>query len=179
MRSIYHGGIAALTLLRAMADESNAGSGGGALTIEAAVASLDDDNPDHWTQAGLPKVEVIQQLTGQTEGVNRETIDAFGRSRKVDGADDQQQASAGEQNEPGDLLGSTVKVCWPGEQTFDGEQEAVGLVVKVAEDGTLNVKALAPNGGADQTITGLVSAEDHDQIGDDDPAKNLPWWDYL
>lgn len=42
--------------------------------IVAAIAELDNGNDEHWTQAGLPQVNAVAELTGKT--VTRAAIDA-------------------------------------------------------------------------------------------------------
>ncbi len=43
-----------------------AGDAATAEEITAAIAELDGKNDDHWTAAGLPKVEIVADLTGKT-----------------------------------------------------------------------------------------------------------------
>lgn len=53
---------------KALSDATNDGKGDDGpfepLTLAAAVASLDDANDDHWTQAGLPDISTLKTLTG-------------------------------------------------------------------------------------------------------------------
>lgn len=49
-------------------------------TIADAVAKLDDKNADHWTQAGLPAVTVVNELAGLTD-VTREEISGLATPR--------------------------------------------------------------------------------------------------
>lgn len=61
---------------------------------------------------------------------------------------------------------------------FDGETEVVGIVVKVAEDGSANVKAFAPNGGADMPFTGVRSTVEVDAMpdgADKNAARTATW----
>lgn len=43
-------------------------------TIKEAISSLDHDNDDHWTSTGLPKLDVVQDLAGET--VTRQQAEA-------------------------------------------------------------------------------------------------------
>lgn len=63
---------------------------------------------------------------------------------------------------------------------FDGDEEAVGIVVKVNGDGTLNVKGFAPNGGADHTFTGVRNKAEVDAMPDgaDKNAAITATWDW-
>jgi hypothetical protein len=44
-------------------------------TLRAAVMKLDPDNVDHWTQAGLPKLSVIDEVLGRA-GATRKDVEA-------------------------------------------------------------------------------------------------------
>lgn len=46
---------------------------------------------------------------------------------------------------------------------FDGEEMASAIVVKVNDDGSVNLKVLAPNGGADIFITGVRHRSEFDE----------------
>lgn len=74
--------------------------------------------------------------------------------------------------------GRQVTVFFPKDQPFDGELEATATVTKVLEDGSVNVRVLAPNGGPDLFITGVKTTAERDALGDDDAAKNLAAWDW-
>lgn len=58
--------------------------------IRAALAQLDPTNNDHWTQAGLPNLKVVQELTGLSElsrdGLNQMS-DGFVRPQPKTGDD--------------------------------------------------------------------------------------------
>jgi hypothetical protein len=43
---------------------------------------------------------------------------------------------------------------------FDGETEVVGIVVKVNDDGSINARLFAPNGGTDGFVTGARHADE-------------------
>jgi hypothetical protein len=61
---------------------------------------------------------------------------------------------------------------------LDGETEWGGIVTKVNDDGTVNVKGLAPNGGADTFFTGVHSKADVDAMpdgADKNAAKSCVW----
>lgn len=48
---------------------------GGKLTLEKAIASLDDKNEAHWTDAGKPDLDTLKSLTG--DDVRRADVDAL------------------------------------------------------------------------------------------------------
>lgn len=89
---------------------------------------------------------------------------------------------AGPSNEPamppGDqvTVGRPVLLHFTEGQKFDGERLASGVIVKVCDDGTINVKAFGGNGGADATFTGVMHKSEVDAKADDDAAKHLPSW---
>lgn len=45
------------------------------MTLAEAVAALDDANPDHWTQAGLPAIAAVEAIYG--DNVARADLDAL------------------------------------------------------------------------------------------------------
>jgi hypothetical protein len=45
---------------------------------------------------------------------------------------------------------------------FDGEMMAAAIVVKVNDDGTVNLRVFAPNGGADISVTGVHHHSEYD-----------------
>ena len=67
-------------------------------------------------------------------------------------------------------------VTFPEDQRFDGETQAVAKVVKVLDDGSINVRAYAPNGGADQFITGVRHESTLDDLPEGAAERNLPVW---
>ena len=65
------------------------------MTLAAALAALDVANDDHWTQEGLPRLDVLKELTGKS--VARSDLSpAFTR-------ESQQPASLDETDAPDDL----------------------------------------------------------------------------
>ncbi len=143
------------------------------MKLKEAVASLDDANDEHWTGAGLARVDVIEGLTGEQH--TREEVDAIGRTR-------QHEQHGGSGSQLGDVdepptIGDDVMICWPEGQKFDGEQKALGKVLKIGDDGTLNVKVFGPNGGADAFFTGVRSKEAYDAAEENSPDRRLPWFE--
>ena len=51
-------------------------------------------------------------------------------------------------------------------QPFDGETAVAAIVVKVNDDGSANLKLLAPNGGEDGFVTGVRSKAEVDAMAD-------------
>lgn len=75
--------------------DGNGRTGGGAgddakLSLPDAIASLDDKNDAHWTQGGLPDLDVLKGLTGNADLKRADVTAAFtapateARTRKVD-----------------------------------------------------------------------------------------------
>ena len=54
---------------------------------------------------------------------------------------------------------------------------AAGVVTRVYDDGSINVMSFLPDGG-NSFVTGLISKDAHDALAEDNPARNLPWWDW-
>lgn len=63
---------------------------------------------------------------------------------------------------------------------LDGHFEAAGIVTLVNEDGSINVKAFAPSGGADVSYTGVKARPDVDAMEDgaDKNAARAAVWDW-
>lgn len=63
---------------------------------------------------------------------------------------------------------------------LDGHFEAAGIVTLVNEDGSINVKAFAPGGGADVCYTGVKAKPDVDAMEDgaDKNAARSAVWDW-
>lgn len=56
--------------------------------------------------------------------------------------------------------GRIVALAFSSDAMFDSSTSGVGIVVKVADDGSANVKAFSPDGGADGFFTGVRNADD-------------------
>lgn len=49
------------------------------MNLKEALSKLDSDNDDHWTQEGLPRLDVLKTMTGQS--VTRSDI--FGNFQEI------------------------------------------------------------------------------------------------
>lgn len=58
------------------------GDDGGGVTLEEALTGLDNANDAHWTQAGKPSLEHLQQVTGNAD-LKRADVDALNVTRKA------------------------------------------------------------------------------------------------
>lgn len=151
-----------------------------AINIAAAVNSLDDANDAHWTKAGLPDMKAVEAAFGDSTPTRAE-VNEVGRVRATsapstapaDAPADDPDAQAGSGDgtipapPPGDApKAETVPVITAGRVVFlaladplDGESVVVGIAVKINDDGSINARAFAPNGGADRTYTGVRPTE--------------------
>lgn len=64
--------------------------------------------------------------------------------------------------------------------TVDGEKTCVGLVTKLLDDGSVNVRAFAGNGGSDVNFTGVRNKTEVDAMPDgaDKNAARAAVWDW-
>lgn len=131
--------------------------------LRKAVAQLDDANDLHWLADGRPTMQAVQLFFGDGSP-SREEVDAIGRLRKTPAP---RQAVT-----PGRIV--SLRFGKP----FDGSDTAAGLVVKVEDDDSINVKAFAPNGGSDHTFTGVLYREVVDAMpdgADKNAARSCTW----
>lgn len=166
-------GVSAPALAFATATEGSAGSG--PLSLEEAIGQLDPTNDDHWTAAGLPSLAILKTLTGNTS-LTRDEVDAIGRVRDSAGTTEGETEPA--PSEPPELGAHVLAYAPPRQEGkgahdggFDGDDTAVAIVVKTYEDGSVNLKVLAPNGGADIFVTGAKQRTDG--------SETVATWDWL
>lgn len=202
MKSLITAMLGSTAILRMMTDEGAGGSTMGSVDMEklaAAVAQLDPANDDHWLADGRARVEAVEAIYGDTSPT-REQVDMIGRLRNpppAPPADNDHVVEGAEQfTDPAPQTGAdavfTNQNVLAGAASitkgrvvfltlaapFDGETEVVGIVVKVAEDGSANVKAFAPNGGADMPFTGVRSTVEVDAMpdgADKNAARTATW----
>lgn len=170
--------LAAMSSIAFMAAEASAGSGPSVL--ENVLSGLDPANNDHWTQAGEPLLAYLNQMT--STDVSRADVDAITDGTKREAWAEWSATKWSTQPEPsleGARLGSDVLVIFPTDQPFDGANEAVGKVVLLLDDGAINVRVFAPNGGADLFLTGVRHASTLDDLPADAAERNLPTWSAL
>lgn len=183
MKALISAAMLSTAVLRMMSDE---GAGGTSADprgdkLRAAVAALDDGNDNHWNIDGKPNMLAVEAFFGDATPT-REEVDAIGRVRNAAKSSAEPAASSLPLPPGVDLNPPAVNELPPVEQPpkppatvtpcrlvmltfdaarpFDGEVHVPGLVLKVFEDGTINVKAFAPNGGADVTVTGVHHVDD-------------------
>lgn len=169
--------------------------------IAAAVLALDDANDSHWTADGLPSMSAVEAIFGDTTPTRAE-VAIVGRLRRKPAQDggvmtsapipepdttSTPPASTSHGTAPADAPAAPVVTITPGRivlvkpaSGIDGEAGAVGIVVKVNGDDSVNVKAFSPNGGADVTYTGVRHAAEVDAMpeGADKNAAASCVWDW-
>lgn len=177
-----------LSLLAAMSSiafsAAEAGAGSGPSVLENVLRGLDPDLNDHWTQAGEPLLAYLNQMT--STDVSRAEVDAItdGTKREAwaEWSATKWPAPTPPDEPPADgvaRLGDDVLVTFPADQPFDGANEATGKVVLVLPDGSINVRVFAPNGGADQFLTGVRHLSALDGLPEGAAEWNLPTWSAL
>lgn len=164
-----------------------------AVRIAAAVMALDDGNDSHWLESGQPAMSAVEAIFGDTTPTRAE-VAAVGRVRVNAGQVGGVTSGSPDPLPPGTTStptstpasAPTVTVT-PGRivlvkpaSGIDGEAGAVGIVVKVNGDGSVNVKAFSPNGGADVTFTGVRHAAEVEAMpeGADRNAAASCVWDW-
>lgn len=132
--------------------------------IRNALSILDPGNDEHWTQAGLPSVEVIKDLVGK-DGVNRSAIDAvasgFDRENQVLEADDQPDVAEGN-DQPGDGVGDDQADDEPVAEGADSQEPPADAPADEPADA---VGPTADGGGDDDVEADMAKA-----AGDPNPV---------
>jgi hypothetical protein len=207
MKSLIAAMLLSTAILRMPADE---GAGGVAASdptridkLREAVNKLDDADDAHWNADGTAKMEAVEAIFGDSTPTRAE-VDAIGRLREAGF----QKSAENDPNPapppaptnidnprppapnppatatPGRIVTLTFdpKRDAEGKPTFsfDGEHVAAAVVTRVYDDGSINVKAFAPNGGADQAFTGVRHKADVDAMPDgaDKNAAMSVTWDW-
>lgn len=198
MKTIIAGLLASTAVLRMMSDEGAGGTAAATdrqMAIGDAVSKLDDADDSHWLDDGRPRMEAVEATFGDTTPT-REEVDKVGRVRVLHASEannpnattavDSTNAGAGadlspvkEQPKQSVTPGRMVTLRFPDERPFDGATVAAGVVVNTEfDDGSINVKAFAPNGGADVTFTGVryrPDVEAMDEGADKNAAMSCTW----
>ena len=202
------GMIGLLSTVAFAAADNVSGSGAASMPLIDALRLLDFDNADHWNKDGSPSMDALQHLTGDKtitrEDVDKITNGAKRPTGPADAIPDVFRAPAtneGKAKEPltgtgtvsqgtgtgaaqGDLApqvpskGRIVTVFAGGGASFDGDAEAAAIVARVNDDGSLNVRVISPNGGADQFVTGLKTKAELDALPEGDAGRNVSFWDW-
>jgi hypothetical protein len=159
--------------------------------LAEAVSRLDDAVDTDWNADGSPNMAAVERLFGDTSPTRAE-VDAIGRKR-APSVPDTPPAPASvppSTTAPGTMMSTApppAPTLSPGRIVFlsladalDGDYTVVGIVVRINADGSANIRALAPNAGADRTYTGVLPTEYVANMADgaDKNAALAATWDW-
>lgn len=176
--------------------------------LKGAVDALDDANDGHWLDDGKPRMEAVEAIFGDTSPTREEvdaigrvrnvTFQKSADPNVAPPADPDVVAAAGDgapelppaaSTEPDPAppapppqvmatisKGRTVFVTLA--TPIEGETEIVGIVAKVNEDGSINVRGFSPGGGVDPFFSGVLPTEYVDGMvdgADKNAARSATW----
>lgn len=165
--------------------------------LRDALLGLDPSNDTHWTKAGLPALNHLEGVTGGS--VTRAAVDALvpnGATREdwagaveamvaagapdaeaapeANGTDSVADDDRAAQSEPAHYepyVAGIVQVTTA--EPHDGAEVSAAIVVKVNDDGSVNLRLFSANGGADGFLAGVNF---RDLTGDEDAPR--PFWEW-